>query len=238
MEARSEESIHSIVRPFNEYEDDLRALFSEDPPPNPSPSPYANLVDIFKPGNPSKVKIRRSLRDPEKYLFPLQNPKPDGQKAIVQSLDEFRINFNAFTNSAFTTFSQSDWSNIIVAGGSVTMCLQAGIGSCTQQTESDIQQHFLQVAPRSDIDIFIYGILDEGRAIDRILEFERKLKRRESTRVVRTRNALTIVSGYPHRHIQIVLRLYRSISEILTGFDVNCCCVAYNGETVFGSPRG
>ena len=39
---------------------------------------------------------------------------------------------------------------------------------------------------------------------------------------VRTKNTITIVSQYPNRHVQIVLRLYKSISHILTGFDVNC----------------
>lgn len=44
----------------------------------------------------------------------------------------------------------------------------------------------------------------------------------EWIRTVRTKNTLTIVSQYPNRHVQIVLRLYKSISQILTGFDVNC----------------
>jgi hypothetical protein len=34
-----------------------------------------------------------------------------------------------------------------------------------------------------------------------------------------------------------VLRIYRSISEILTGFDVDCSCVAYDGQQVFAAPR-
>jgi hypothetical protein len=54
---------------------------------------------------------------------------------------------------------------------------------------------------------------------------------------VRARNAITIVSQYPTRHIQIVLRLYTSISQILTGFDVDCACVAYTGAQVYASPR-
>jgi len=37
--------------------------------------------------------------------------------------------------------------------------------------------------------------------------------------------------------VQIVLRIYRSISEILTGFDVDCSCAAYDGKQVYASPR-
>ena len=46
-----------------------------------------------------------------------------------------------------------------------------------------------------------------------------------------------IVSKHPVRHVQIVLRIYKSISEILTGFDVDCSCAAYDGSQVYASPR-
>ena len=55
--------------------------------------------------------------------------------------------------------------------------------------------------------------------------------------MIRTKNALTIASKYPTRHVQIVLRLYKSISEILTGFDVDCSCTAFDGSQVWASPR-
>lgn len=55
--------------------------------------------------------------------------------------------------------------------------------------------------------------------------------------MIRTKNALTIASKYPTRHVQIVLRLYKSVSEILTGFDVDCSCTAFDGSQVWASPR-
>ena len=58
-----------------------------------------------------------------------------------------------------------------------------------------------------------------------------------ATKTVRTKNAITIASHYPIRHVQIVLRLYKSVSEILTGFDVDCSCFAYDGKQVYGTPR-
>ncbi|RIA83139.1 hypothetical protein C1645_699703 [Glomus cerebriforme] len=53
----------------------------------------------------------------------------------------------------------------------------------------------------------------------------------------RSKHCVTILSQYPYRHIQIVLRLYNSPSEILTGFDVDCCSVGYDGENVWALPR-
>ena len=58
------------------------------------------------------------------------------------------------------------------------------------------------------------------------------------SKTVRTKNAITIASHYPIRHVQVVLRLYKSVSEILSGFDVDCSCFAYDGSQVYGTPRG
>ena len=38
---------------------------------------------------------------------------------------------------------------------------------------------------------------------------------------------------FPYRNIQTVLRLYKSQSEILLGFDVDSCCVGFD-EKKFG----
>ena len=55
--------------------------------------------------------------------------------------------------------------------------------------------------------------------------------------MVRTKNAVTIASKYPTRHVQIVLRLYKSISEIVTGFDIDCACTLFDGSQVWANPR-
>jgi hypothetical protein len=55
---------------------------------------------------------------------------------------------------------------------------------------------------------------------------------------VRTKHAISIHSQYPYRPIQIILRLYKSPAEILAGFDIDCACFLYNGNSVWGNPRG
>ena len=42
----------------------------------------------------------------------------------------------------------------------------------------------------------------------------------------------------PYRRVQIILRLYNSITHILTGFDLDCTCTAFDGKHVYASPRG
>lgn len=95
-----------------------------------------------------------------------------------------------------------------------------------------------KLAPASDVDLFVYG-LNEEQAIEKIKQVEMKIRDSilSETTTIRTKHAITIVSQYPTRHVQIVLRLYKSISEILTGFDVDCSCVAYDGSQVWAAPR-
>lgn len=94
------------------------------------------------------------------------------------------------------------------------------------------------LAPASDVDLFIYG-LNEEEAIEKIKTIERAVRDSilSETTTIRTKNAITIASEYPTRHVQIVLRLYKSVTEILAGFDVDCSCVAYDGNQVWCSPR-
>lgn len=95
-----------------------------------------------------------------------------------------------------------------------------------------------QLAPASDVDLFLYDLTEE-QAIEKIKQIEQRIRDSilTETTTIRTKNAITIASQYPTRHIQIVLRIYRSISEILTGFDVDCSCAAYDGRQVYASPR-
>ena len=94
------------------------------------------------------------------------------------------------------------------------------------------------LAPASDVDLFIYG-LNEKQAIEKIKQIERNIKDSilHETTTIRTKNAITIASQYPTRHVQIVLRLYDSVSQIITGFDVDCACAAYTGDQVYAAPR-
>lgn len=49
---------------------------------------------------------------------------------------------------------------------------------------------------------------------------------------VRSLRAITLVSEYPYRKVQIVLRLYKTLAEVLHGFDVDACSVGFDGHTV------
>lgn len=173
----------------------------------------------------------------EQYIMPLkeENRRPNGSPAVVPTLDEFRKNFNVFSEGAL---SDMDWSNVVVAGSAVVTCLLPVPEKYRDSKRSLREYYHEKIAPASDVDMFLYG-LDEAQAIEKIKQIEDKVKNAilYETTTVRTKNAITIVSQYPTRHVQIVLRIYKSISEILTGFDVDCSCAAFDGKQVFVSPR-
>ncbi len=59
----------------------------------------------------------------------------------------------------------------------------------------------------------------------------------EGILVMRTKHAITFHFAYPIRPIQIILRIYKSPAEVLMGFDVDSCCVGYDGKQVYCLPR-
>lgn len=87
--------------------------------------------------------------------------------------------------------------NTLVAGGAVFSSL------------------FENKGKKGDIDIFIHG-LDEQQAKQEIL----KIRDKGFYYCCRTANTLTFSNRY-----QVVLRLYQTPSEIIHGFDVDCCCM-------------
>ena len=54
---------------------------------------------------------------------------------------------------------------------------------------------------------------------------------------VRTDHAVTLVTSSLAPHVQIVLRIYSSPAEVLAGFDVDSCCVGFDGERAWCAPR-
>ncbi|WEW58217.1 hypothetical protein PRK78_003685 [Emydomyces testavorans] len=232
----------NALKPFKCYESKLREIFAQEPKNKAIADPHINVVPVYA-GHEDQLMVKaRDLEqetpeEAEKYILPLSPAfrRESSTPAVVGSLDEFKDNFRLFSESSLVDL---DWSNVVVAGSAVTTCLLPL--SAQHKTSRKAQREFYheKIAPASDVDLFIYG-LDEEQAIEKIKQIEKCITNSilEETTVIRTKNALTIVSKYPTRHVQIVLRLYKSISEILTGFDVDCSCTAFDGSQVWASPR-
>ncbi|KAL8804903.1 MAG: hypothetical protein Q9182_002305 [Xanthomendoza sp. 2 TL-2023] len=227
--------------PYNEYEAKLREGFAQHRDHESLQDPNVNAVPLF---NESSRILRICKRDIDEkthhndHIIPLsaKDRKSAGSPATVTSMLDFKKNFNLFSESSLADL---DWSNVVAAGSSVVTALLPVPDKYNTSKKALREYYHQQLAPSSDVDLFIWG-LDEAAAIEKIKQIEASIRNAilEEVTTVRTKNAITIASHYPIRHVQIVLRLYKSVSEILSGFDVDCSCFAYDGSQVYGTPRG
>ena len=237
---KTQAELRKATEPFIQYESKLREVFAQHP--DHAAAQREHLIPVFQADNPQPI-IR--ARDPSKetpqihdqYLLALstKDRKADESQAIVNHIAEFKTNFNLFSESSLVDL---DWSNVIAAGSSVVTALLP-VAAPHNESKRALRAYYHQtLAPASDVDLFIYG-LDEEQAIEKIKTIEQAVRDSilSETTTIRTKNAITIVSEYPTRHVQIVLRLYKNITEVLTGFDVDCSGVAYDGKQVLATPR-
>ncbi|GAB1310959.1 Ankyrin repeat protein [Madurella fahalii] len=231
-----------LLEPYRKYEAHLREAFAQDPGSELLKDPHVNVLPLFTDDTP-KIKIRaRNLKgesddEKSKYIMPLTKEvrRPDGSPAIVQSLKDFQRNFNVFSESSLV---ELDWSNVVAAGSSVVNCLLP-VPDMYNTSKRKLREFYHEkFCPASDVDLFLYGLTEE-QAIEKIKDIETRVRDAllTETTTVRTKHAITICSQYPTRHIQIVLRIYKSVSEILTGFDIDCSGAAYDGKQVYCTPR-
>ncbi|KAH8704467.1 hypothetical protein GQ44DRAFT_831459 [Phaeosphaeriaceae sp. PMI808] len=232
--------LQDLLAPYKAYDSELRKVFAQQPEHLAIETP--NIVPIFS-GHETELKIRarnlavESEAERECYIMPLKEAdrKTANSPAIVPSLIDFQTNFQLFSESSLVDL---DWSNVVAAGSAVVTSLLPVPKKHNVSKRALRQYYHQQLAPASDVDLFLYGLTEE-QAVEKIKQIEQRIRDSilTETTTVRTKNAITIVSQYPTRHVQVVLRIYRSISEILTGFDVDCSCAAYDGSQVYASPR-
>ncbi|CAH0034010.1 unnamed protein product [Clonostachys rhizophaga] len=235
--------IGDIIDPYRRYEAQLRTLYAQSPEDPLLKDPYLNALPLFADGNGVPVATRardlasESEEEKAKYIMPLPDEKrrPHGSPATVADMAEFQNSFNIFSE---LSLSDMNWDNVVAAGSSVVNCLLP-VPEPFKQTKRTLREYYHEkFCPASDVDLFLYG-LSHDQAIEKIKQIERAIKDAllYEVTVVRTKYAITIASQYPVRHIQIVLRVYKSLSEILTGFDIDAAGGAYDGRQVYVTPR-
>ncbi|KAJ5713430.1 uncharacterized protein N7483_010611 [Penicillium malachiteum] len=243
VQSHPETSIRDLIKPYNEYDSVARKIFAQEPSHPMVQDNYANIVPLYSPTGSTDVRIRaRDLAsetpaDKEKYILQLDEKlrRTNNSPAVVPKLAEFQENFALFTENSL---SELDWSNVVAAGSAVVTSALP-VPEEYRGSKRGLREYYHdKFAPASDVDLFLYGLTEE-QAIEKIKHIEDSIQNAilYETTTIRTKNTVTIASQYPTRHVQIVLRIYHSIAEILTGFDVDCSCAAYDGKQVYASPR-
>lgn len=131
-----------------------------------------------------------------------------------------------FSKKTFDLLTYLNWDNIVVAGGSL-------VNIVTKSTEK-----------LNDVDVFVYG-LDKEQAklkIDHVITSikQKATDMKYETRVYMNSNVINIYifDNKKILQVQVILRLYETLAHVLVGFDVDCCCVAYNGKNLLVTDRG
>jgi len=137
--------------------------------------------------------------------------------------DEFNMEFSKKT---FDLLTYINWNNIVVAGGAL-------VNIITKNKDK-----------LSDVDLFVYGLdLESAKnKIDHVIN-SIKMKAHDmkyETRIYMNSNVINIYVFDTKKllQIQVILRLYNTLSHVLAGFDVDCCCVAYNSKDLLVTQRG
>ncbi|KAK7757760.1 hypothetical protein SLS62_000138 [Diatrype stigma] len=231
-----------LLEPYRKFEAQLRELYAQEGSNPVLNDPHINVLPLFTKDTPDIKTRARDLenetqKEKDEYIMALPSEKrrPNGSPAVVTSLKEFKRNFSVFSE---LSLAELDWNNVVAAGSSVVNTLLPVPDEYMNSKRALRKYYHEKFCPASDVDLFLYGLTEE-QAIEKIKEIELRVRDAilSETTVVRTKNAITICSQYPIRHIQIVLRVYKSVSEILTGFDIDCSGAAYDGEQVYCTPR-
>ncbi|KAK0483117.1 hypothetical protein EDD18DRAFT_1362088 [Armillaria luteobubalina] len=198
--------------------------------------PYVGLVNVLDTRNQG-LFIAQNSRISDCFrifqLHPKQRPR-DGDLVMVPDIGTFKNHWNLYTENMLAGL---DWKGVVAAGGAVLACLS--LPHVVGSSNSDIRRYQRKYYPTSDIDLFLHGISPE-EAEKKIISIYESVKEAvpHETVCIRTKNTISVHGTYPFRVVQIVLRLYASIGEILAGFDVDAPCFAFDGQVVWGSPRG
>jgi len=168
-----------------------------------------------------------------------------GDRVLVSTQLEFEQKFEALFPGilerlrSVKTTKNSGW---FAAGGAIFLAMMRRPSRASMTTNSHDQ---------TDLDIFIHAKTDKGatkiarRLFDALaVDGEGWIISRGAYVINLLRSTVRdpplpngLVFGTPARPVQIVLRRYQSPSEVLLGFDVDCCAFGFDGVRVYATPR-
>jgi hypothetical protein len=120
-------TVHDSLAPFKAYESKLREIYAQEPDNPVLATPDLNLVPLFA-GQEALLSThardlsKETAQEKARYIMPLDDEwrRPHGSPAVVQSLKEFNLGFNLFSEQSL---AELDWSNVVAAGSSVLTSL-------------------------------------------------------------------------------------------------------------------
>lgn len=181
---------------------------------------------------------RNHLEDPSKLTNPAYEIQTQGiyprigrHMPITSSSKRYKRVGSLLSLVSFGIFDGFDFTDLFIAGGSMFTLLTGYHGSRGDKAEDIV----------NDIDVFIIT-KDQERADQAV---KRLLTRVYNTEIVdesvrslllQTENSITVQSAEGMR-IQIILRLYNSVAQVLAGFDLDSASIGFDGHQLYCMPR-
>ena len=219
-----------IMKPYREYEAQLRSVYAQDRSNPLLNDPYLNVVPLFNDDTECISTRARNLaaeseEEKSKYIMVLPDDKrrPHGSPATVANISEFENNFNIFSEASL---GDLNWDNVVAAGSSVVNCLLP-VPKEFNKTKRSLREYYHEkFCPASDVDLFLYG-LTHDQATEKIKQIERTIRDAllNEVTVVRTKYAITIASQYPVRHVQVPSQSASSSGSWIADTDGRSFCV-------------
>ena len=151
----------------------------------------------------------------------------NGSITINASDFAFREVFHRITRDVL---QELDWANVFIAGGSALATL----------LHIDPLKDDAANVKDPDLDLYLYGLSSEeaNQKVEHIYAiWKQNLPAGMDHRVIKNAKTITFLPPYPHRRIQIVLKLLPSPTHVLLNFDLDACALGFDGTSVLMLPR-
>ena len=230
-----------------EAETAIRSVFATNDPAKISAVPEtAGLLDFFEtyPGGVCFAE-EAPCGPASTLLYDALEAKPPlgrkGKAATVPNLTKFKTAFNMMHANILNRLDPLLHQPMMIAGGSVLSALTIADGGAN--THCVQTNHSARWGEPGDVDIFVFPTSSQSatRLCKRI--WDKLAVDGEFWRMERTAGVVNM-ARYSHSYaeepaqvVQVVLRRYASPSEVLLGFDVDCCAVGFSGHRVYCLPR-
>nr|WBF70804.1 ankyrin repeat protein [Megavirus caiporensis] len=143
--------------------------------------------------------------------------------------------FNEEFYKRYPFLKKINMNNLLIAGGSISNIIRG------------------QKSYGSDIDFFVYG-LNKKKATKRVEEWlldvlvrsqdndednkdGKKINHFRDYKIIKNKNCISILIDDDYK-VQLIFRLYKSISEILHGFDLGSSAVGFDGSDIYFTSLG
>ena len=222
-----------LYKQSNQYDLKLRSLYVKERDNIELLDNYVGLISVHDNYEMFKTLFLSEEEKSQAVILTKDMDIPQINSFPIVTKEEFMNNYDIFTEGILECMN---WDNLFLAGGSVLSMVSKLPNDVV--TNEEKRKYYNKKYPKSDLDLYLYG-LNEEQSTKKIYEIYENIKKVLSCDCVciRSGKAVSIVSQYPNRHVQVIIRLHMSPAEVLHSFDIDSCSIGYDGKNIWCTSR-